>query len=121
MRTATLFSELVEIAYGYGVYTQPQKEVLERIVNDFKEPLSDTKQLATFRDLINLSINMPVPLAKQIAAAEQIATLAIKYPELRESALASLRLIKQNQSKTSAAYDRLLKFRPWWRRFTGRN
>ena len=50
-----------------------------RILNDFKDPLpSNIKQ---FRDLINLSINMPVSLAKQVAAAEQIATLAIKYPD----------------------------------------
>jgi hypothetical protein len=121
IRTATRFSELVEIAYGYGTYIPPQKEVLERIITDFKQPLSDTKTLGVFRDLINLSINMPVPLAKQVAAAEQIATLAIDYPRLRESALASLHLIKQNQPKASSAYDRLLHYNPSrWRRLKGR-
>jgi hypothetical protein len=119
MRTATLFSELVGIAYGYGVYTQPQKEIVERILNDFKDPLSDN--IVKFRNLINLSINMPVPLAKQVAAAEQIATLAIKYPELRESALASLALVKELVPQAGAAYDRLLENSPsWWRQAIGK-
>jgi len=121
IRTATRFSDLVEIAYGYGIYTQPQKEVLERIITDFKQPLSDTKTLLEFRDLINLSINMPVPVAKQIAAAEEIATLGINYSRRRESALASLGLIKQNQPKATEAYHRLLNYHPsCWRRLTGR-
>jgi hypothetical protein len=123
IRTATRFSELVGIAYGYGEYIQPQKEVLERILTDLKQPLSDIQTIKVLRNLINLSINMPVPEAKQVAAAEEIATLGIHYQRLRESALTSLRLIKEIQPKTTEAYDRLLKYEPpppWWRRLTGR-
>ena len=35
IKTAGLFSDLVGTAYGYGEYTDPQREVLDRIIKEY--------------------------------------------------------------------------------------
>ena len=51
----------------------------------------------------------PVPLSAEVAAAESIANLAMKYPILREPAVEGLKVVKSFLPSASRPLDRLCK------------
>jgi hypothetical protein len=55
-------------------------------------------------------ISAPVPLSAEIAAAESIANLAIKYPILKEPAIEGLRVVVTFLPPATKAYERVCKF-----------
>jgi hypothetical protein len=108
-----VFSELIEIANGYRSWSEPQDKLIE-IINSSLPPNFLTGIIADDpRNVAKLFsgsiISTPTPLARQLAAAESIVNLAIKYPILLEPALVGLDVTAGFSPFAKDAFDRLVK------------
>jgi hypothetical protein len=111
IKISGVFSELAQTAAGYGQLSEPRQEIIQHTLNIIPNDLmvkilqSDPNNLGFL--FSGAKIPSSVPLARQLAAAEAIATLAIKYPVLLEPALASLDVAVIVLPEAKHAYDRV--------------
>jgi hypothetical protein len=111
IKTSHLFSELISTANGYGGWSEPQKEIVNDIIESIPQELkqsllmSDPKRYGIL--FSGTLIPTSVPLSQQLAAAETVASLAIRYPFLKEAALIGLDVVVGFMPQAKDAYDRL--------------
>jgi hypothetical protein len=108
-----VFSELIEIANGYRNWSEPQDKLIE-IIHSSLPPnylmgiISNDP--GNVRRLFSGSIiSTPTPLARQLAAAESVVNLAIKYPILLEPALVGLDVTAGFSPFAKEAFHRLVR------------
>jgi hypothetical protein len=91
IKVSAVFSELVQIANGYAERSEPQTELIKIIEKNLPDDFIATILQRDPRYIGSIfsgaMISGSTPLAVQLAAAESIANLAIRYPILREPAL----------------------------------
>lgn len=111
VKVSQLFNDLVQTANGYGVPSDPQETVQSAIFDAVPKDVLQSIIMNDPRDVAKLLsgsiISGNVPLAKQLAAAESIATLAIKYPILLDAALVGLDVTAGISDFAGNAYGRL--------------
>ena len=111
VKVSAAFSELIEVANGYRGWSEPQHDVIEIIEKNIPAELMTRIILHDPRDVAKLFsgsiVSTPTPLARQLAAAESIANLAIKYPILLEPALIGLDCTAGLSPFAVNAYERL--------------
>jgi hypothetical protein len=111
IKVSAAFSELIEVANGYRSHSEPQKDVIEiigkNIPLDLLEKLIRDDPGAIAKIFTGSIVTGLTPLARQLAAAESIANLAIKYPILLEPALIGLDCTVGLSPFATNAYDRL--------------
>jgi hypothetical protein len=94
IEVSKVFSELIEIANGYRSFSEPQEKIIEIVHQslppDILPQLIATDPRSVARLFAGSMVPCPTPLARQLAAAESIVNLAIKYPVLLEPALVGL-------------------------------
>jgi hypothetical protein len=111
LKVSALFGELVQTANGYGKWSAPNDKIIQTTLEHippavFEELLR--KDPTSLYSLFRLSmIPEPVPLSAEVAAAESIANLAMKYPFLREPAIEGLKVVKSFQPSASRPLGRL--------------
>ena len=108
-----IFSELVQTANGYDKFSEPQAEAIKVIASKMPDGMIESLLKKDPRTVANLfsgsRISSAIPLSRQIAAAESIANLSIKYPILAEPGLSALEVIVSFMPQARGAYDRVLK------------
>ena len=111
IKTSQLFSDLISTANGYGGWSAPQKEIVEDILTTVPQ---EVKQSLIMRDpkrygalFAGTRIPASVPLSQQLAAAETVASLAIRYPFLKEAGMVGLDVVVGFLPHAKDAYDRL--------------
>ena len=111
IRISSVFSDFAQVAAGYGGWSEPQEQILKKelelIPDDFMAALLQHDPRRVGHLFAGTIIPQGVPLAKQVAAAEAVASLAIKYPILLEPALASLDASTIHLPQAKRAYNRL--------------
>jgi hypothetical protein len=111
LKVSHLFGELVQTANGYGKWSAPNDKIIQTTLEHippavFEELLR--KDTIALHYLFRASIiPEPVPLSAEVAAAESIANLAMKYPILREPAIEGLKVVKSFLPSASRPLDRL--------------
>ena len=94
IKVSAAFSELIEVANGYRSHSEPQADVIGIIEKNIPPEVLKHVILHDPREMGKLFSGSIIldstPLARQLAAAESIANLAIKYPILVEPALIGL-------------------------------
>ena len=97
VKVSNLFAGLIQTANGYGKWNSPDEKVIEAILSDLPPGVLDQLLRADPRALGGLFVGSvipePVPLSAQLAAAESISNLALKYEFLKEPAIAGLRVV----------------------------
>ncbi len=98
LKVSALFSDLVQKANGYGQWSEPNDKVIEATMERLPKPIFESVLLqdpkSIFRFFAGSRIPEPVPLSAQVAAAESIVDLTIKYPFLKEPAIRSFEILK---------------------------
>lgn len=111
VKVSALFSELVSVANGYGGWSEPQAEVIKDVLQslpiDIKQDLLLQDPASAGRLLSSSRVPKMVPLSQQLAAAESLANLAIRYEFLREPALVGLDVVAGFLPLAKIPYERL--------------
>lgn len=111
LKVSNLFSELVSTANGYGGWSEPQREVMEDVLKLISQDTKEKMMRSDPRSFGNLvegaRVPKPVPLSQQLAAAESLANLAIRYPFLLEPALVGLDVVTGFLPQATDPYRRL--------------
>ncbi len=111
VKVSTLFSELVSVANGYGGWSEPQADVIKDILAalplHIKQGLLLQDPAAAGKLLASSRIPESVPLSQQLAAAESLANLAIRYEFLKEPALVGLDVVAGFLPPAELPYKRL--------------
>jgi hypothetical protein len=111
IKISSLFSELMEAANGYSGYTEPSEKLIDMIEKNIPAELLRSALLSNPRSIGTIFSGALIPkstaLARQLAAAESIVNLAIRYPILLEPALIGLDVTCGFSPFARPAYDRL--------------
>lgn len=113
IEVSKMFSELIEIANGYRSFSDPQEKIIEIINGSLPAGFlagliaRDPRNVAKVFE--GCSVSVPTPLARQLAAAESIVNLAIKYPILLEPALVGLDVTAGFSPFAKEAFQRLVR------------
>lgn len=114
VKISQLFAELVSTANGYGKWSEPQAPIMEEILQALPKELKQQIVMANPQGLgqavSGARVPTSVPLSQQLAAAEAIASLAIRYRFLLEAALVGLDVVVGFLPQAKPAYDRLCTF-----------
>jgi hypothetical protein len=113
IEVSKVFSELIEVANGSGGRSEPQDKIIDIINASLPPNLLMTVIANDPRDVGKLFagsiVSFPTALARQLAAAESIVNLAIKYPILLEPALVGLDVIAGFSPFAKEAFKRLVR------------
>jgi hypothetical protein len=113
IEVSKIFSELIEVANGYGGRSDPQEKIIDIINSSLPSNLLMSVIANDPREVGRLFSGSIIPsstaLARQLAAAESIVNLAIKYPILLEPALVGLDVTAGFSPFAKEAFNRLVK------------